>query len=231
MGSSALSIATADGGWNPNVPLLSVGDWIMVGHPTNGEVFRVKANNAPLIFLGSVADPTVDASLSAVGLKHATYEVQTLMLNDTHQPSGAILPSMGFRLQFRNAITYVTRAGGDYGCLNIGATADEVREELMNLLTIDEVVVTKSNTTLSGVVFTVTFTGDMLRGNVPDINIIDIGMNGCNNFNAIVAGTLRPPTWSSNLCQPVIPTLIQDAGGSCCERSHGSQSRGTQPNA
>jgi hypothetical protein len=180
MGANNIYITNGNGAAiNANVQLLQTGDWIMIGHPINGEMFRVLKNKSPEIVLGSVIDPTISASLSINSLKYATYVVQVF--------SFGINDHAGYRLQFRSANTFVTLQGGDYGCLSTSSTASDIQIELMNLNTIDEIVVTR-NQTVSTISFLITFTGDLLRGHVPEIVILDIGSNGCNS------GSLTSPS-------------------------------------
>ena len=79
--------------------------------------------------------------------------------------------------------------GGYYGCLNLDSTGDEVASELMNMLSIDSVSVTRVESA-SAVTYSVTFTGDLVRGNVDALSIDDIGVNGCTAVaNEVPTGT------------------------------------------
>jgi len=179
LGSDTITIANYDGTVNANVAQLSYGDWIMIGHPVLGEVFRVSNLNpaTKVIQLGTVSDPSVQASLSFTALQHSTHNVQKVTFTGTNLLSGDV----GFRLRFKNAITFVTQAGGDYGCMRLSSTPQAIQSELQRLLTIDEVVV--SNTTSStSITFTITFTGSLVRGTNEVIQVIDVGSNGCTSI-------------------------------------------------
>ena len=54
-----------------------------------------------------------------------------------------------------------------------------MRSELLKLLSIDDLLVTKAQANSTGATYLVTFTGSLVRGNVPAIDIIDMGANGC----------------------------------------------------
>ena len=66
---------------------LEEGDWIMVGHPRDGEIFRVhkSPNNETdgIVYLTTKDDSKVRTSLSFASLKHSTYEVQTVSFTST----------------------------------------------------------------------------------------------------------------------------------------------------
>jgi len=184
LGGNSVTILTGSGGFNPLSSELDVGDWVMVGHPLLGEQFRVQQNDGSgTLTLGTVADPAVDASLSISSLHFATYEVQTITLDGV---------SAGFRLQFRGANTFVSREGGDYGCLNSGLSADAVKTELQLLISIDQVEVSRSEVA-STVTYTVTFVGDLVRGDVDPIVVLDVGSNGCDagSTTSIDVDTIR----------------------------------------
>jgi hypothetical protein len=67
----------------------------------------------------------------------------------------------------------------------------------MNLLNIYEVFVSKTVASTT-VTFTVTFTGSMVRGNVPLLEILDLGANGCNvNLLNVVTNSIPPSTIST----------------------------------
>jgi len=178
LGSSVINVNYFDGTVNPNVAALSHGDWLMLGHPTRGEEFRVLSVTSSQIVLGTTSDPSVVASVSVQALQHSTYEVQTITLASTANLSPAIKET-GFRIRFNQHATFVTEIGGYFGCLTLGSTAADVRTELIHLLSIDDVAVTRSEG-INSVTFTVTFIGDLVRGNVRMLEILDIGNNGCN---------------------------------------------------
>ena len=175
MGSSLLTIQNRDTSTNANTGRLSVGDWVSVGHPTAGEVFRVKTAGITTVELSTVADVTVSASLTHAALQHATYEVQALVFTHASPPTAAA----GYRLRFRGYSTHLTRAGGDFGCLSTAASATEVRSELLRLLSVDDLLVSKSVSNSTATTYLVTFTGSLVRGDVPPLEVVDMGTNGC----------------------------------------------------
>lgn len=151
----------------------------MVGHPLSGEVFRVQKAGTSTVSLALASSAnwlTTPSSLTYTSLQHATYEVQALVFTYATTP---LTSPIGYRLRFRSYTTYSTLAGGDYGCLTTASTASDVRTELLKLLSIDEVLVSKSQANSTGVTYLVTFTGSLVRGDVPPIDIIDTGANGC----------------------------------------------------
>jgi len=52
VGSNALYVTTLDGNFIELLDNLEVGDWVAVGHPTEGEVFRVKSRESSMLALG-----------------------------------------------------------------------------------------------------------------------------------------------------------------------------------
>lgn len=162
LGQSVITVVHADGSLNPNVQQLSYGDWLMVGHPATGEVFRIQGVSSQHITLGSHSDASVTAALSIASLQHATYTVQSVTFSTAAPAFIAADLTTGFRISFRGATTYVTQAGGDYGCLPLSSSAWSVQAELMRLASIDEVVVSKSSTAHS-VTYSITFTGSLVR--------------------------------------------------------------------
>jgi len=169
---------------------LSVGDYISLGHPIDGEVFRVLSTSSNMIYLGTIENPTLPASLSYVAVQHSTYEVQSITLSTIgNVPLNSTHLTSGFRLRFMGATTFVTQMGGYYGCLNANATAEEVQRELLLLYSINGVKVSRTNTS-SSVTFSVTFTGSLVRGGVEQMVILDRGTNGCN------AWKMAPPATS-----------------------------------
>ena len=112
---------------NKVLAALNKGDWIAVGHPTDGEVFRVRETTSNTIKLGTVEDYTVPASVSINSAKHATYEVQLVEINGNYTSND------GYRLRFGpnhgvsgkgvSDTTFVTTAGSSgvqegYGCIS-----------------------------------------------------------------------------------------------------------------
>jgi hypothetical protein len=190
LGSSIIYIVNADRSTNINVGLLVEGDWVMIGHPTEGEMFRVYSNANSILTLAASVDLTTIASLTSKGLQHATYEVQEVSF--TASSLTTVTEEVGFRLRFRDASTFVTQAGGAFGCLNLLSTASEVRAELMSLYSVDDITVSRPANTSTAVSFRVTFVGEMLRGAVPLLEVVDLGSNGCNtNSGSAVASVSK----------------------------------------
>lgn len=207
-GSSVITIAYDDSSSNPITSSIAVGDWLMVGHPVTGEVFRVSANSNSMLTLATPFGASTLASLSLTALQHATYEVQTISFATSGPPlssSSAYLTS-GFRLRFNGAVTFSTTLGGDNGCLNVGASANDMRSELMKLLSIDSIEVSRANTS-TAVSFLVTFSGDRVRGSVPLIAIEDLGAHGCNanTMTALVVQTRKSvvPVYRTTMTAPL----------------------------
>lgn len=169
------------------------GDLVRVGHPDLGETFRVstdpeRAFTDRVVPLSSIEDVNVVASLSPKSLEHATYEVQSFHIRSTSYDvtltPGNELCS-GYRVRFKSETTQNTNAGGAGGCLQWDGSANDLKIELESLLGIDAVEVTREvlhpveGGVGSGVKYQVTFTGSNVRGNVPPLQILDIGSNGC----------------------------------------------------
>lgn len=185
LGSVTLTIQNADKSLNTNVGLLNAGDYLMIGHPIDGEVFRVFSNANSLVTLASVDDVTAYASLSIKALQHATYEVQLLTFTSvpflTTQKE-----QVGFRLRFRGATTFVTQSGGEKGCLSLMSTANEVRAELLNLFSVDDILVSQPSNSSTDSSYRVTFTGSLLRGAIGSLlEVVDLGTNGCNSRSGV----------------------------------------------
>jgi hypothetical protein len=185
MGAISLTIQNADRSLNTNVGELNTGDYLMIGHPIDGEVFRVFSNANSLVTLASVDDVTAYASLSIKSLQHATYEVQ--LLTFTSVPFLTVQKEqVGFRLRFRGATTFVTQVGGGNGCLNLMSSASEVRAELLNLFSVDDILVSQPSNSSTDSSFRVTFTGSLLRGAVGSLlEVVDFGNNGCNSRSGV----------------------------------------------
>lgn len=168
------------------------GDFIRVGHPVTGETFRVSTDmskifSATNVPLASVDDANVDASLTAIGLTGATFEIQEIRVFCA--PSGCNLTgsevsASGYRLAFGDVVTGKMAAGGD-GCLLWDGSAEAVKAELESLPDIDLVAVTRHVMSIAtgdmynGVRYLVTFTGSLVRGNVPTLEVTDLGVDGC----------------------------------------------------
>jgi hypothetical protein len=108
LGDTSITIANVDGSFNPRVSNVSTGDWIRIGHPTDGETFRVGSISSDnYLQLTSVSDVSVPASVTIASLEHATYEVQVIsftninLLNNTHL-------STGFRLNFKASVNAIS---------------------------------------------------------------------------------------------------------------------------
>ncbi len=192
-GSSFLNTIDSDGNDVDVTSRLERGDLVRVGHPLLGEVYSISTDvNRPftskLVPLASAKDPTKEASLSYSALKYSSYEVQELKLTasnaaNTLTPSDTILS--GFRLKVGSETSRLPGSGGADGCMRWDGTPKEVKEHLESLLNVDKVEVSKAIIAANegihgeGVQFSVTFTGDRVRGNMPSIQIVDIGSNGC----------------------------------------------------
>ena len=98
--------------------------------------------------------------------------------------SSTVLLNSGFRLRFNGAVTYSTQVGGAPGCITAAFSASDLRAELLTLPTIDDVMVSRVITTdMLSVIYSITFSGALVRGSVPLITSEDQGLNGCNtNF-------------------------------------------------
>ena len=169
------------------------GDLIRVGHPEKGETFLVSADPGRgftdrVIPLSSNDDANAPASLSSKSLEHATFEVQSFHIRsslDTVPLTPGNTLSSGYRIRFKSETTQSTNAGGAAGCLQWDGDANEVKIELETLIGIDAVGVTReilpylAGGVGAGVKYHVTFTGLNVRGNVPPLQILDVGSNGC----------------------------------------------------
>ena len=83
-------------------------------------------------------------------------------------------------------------AQAGYGCISFNATAEEIAEELKLLSAIDDVQVSKQLADdYSSFEFQITFTGDLVRGYVDKIKVIDQGDNGCNGSPPNTAATVE----------------------------------------
>ena len=199
LGDVFLNSVDVSGSSNDMRGKLRRGDLIRVGHPTFGETFRVSTDSTraftdKVIPLSSADDPNSPASLSSKSLQHTTYEVQSFFIrsNDDHV---TLTPSInfvsGFRIQFKTETTQTTMEGGSKGCLRWDSDALQLKDELETLEGIDSVEVTREDLPAiaggvgAGVKYHVTFTGDNVRGNVPPLQIIDIGTNGCLDSHSI----------------------------------------------
>lgn len=194
-GASELSTISFFGLHNDIRGKITRGDLIRVGHPEAGETFRISTEfervfDSQHVPLGAVEDSSLEGFLSASSLVHATYEVQKITLrafeSSIYLTPSSVLPS-GFRLRFGGETTYITSSGGSEGCLLWDAEDYDLKAELEHLYAIDSVDVTKELIAFeegvggAGVVFYVTFTGLNVRGDVPLIELIDVGSNGCLN--------------------------------------------------
>ncbi|KAL7541113.1 LOW QUALITY PROTEIN: hypothetical protein ACHAXR_012985 [Thalassiosira sp. AJA248-18] len=193
VGDIFLSTVDASGSPKDTRIRLRRGDLIRVGHPDFGETFRISTDSGRdftdrVIPLGSADDANTAASLSSKALEHSTYEVQSFYIRSntdsvTLTPSNVL--SSGFRVRFLSESTQSTTAGGANGCLRWDSTAKDVEMELESLRGIDSVIVTKEDLSPlpgglgAGVKYYVTFTGLNVRGNIPPLQIVDVGSNGC----------------------------------------------------
>lgn len=180
--------------------VLQRGDYIRIGHPTEGRTFRVSTDtsrdfNASHLPLGDVNDASVEVSVLVGDIVSATYEKQVLHFfgdpKDLNKTSGV----GGYRLLFGNERTETTNAGGvmrskrgpanDWGrgCLVWDGSAAALEEELETLVGIDDVAVTREMDASGGnVTYTITFHGALVRGDVPQLTITDVGTDGCEPF-------------------------------------------------
>jgi hypothetical protein len=66
-GSATVFISYSDGITpDPSASTLAIGDYVSIGHPTQGEIFRVLSNINSVISLGTVNNPIISTSLSLV---------------------------------------------------------------------------------------------------------------------------------------------------------------------
>ncbi|KAL3797523.1 hypothetical protein HJC23_009887 [Cyclotella cryptica] len=169
------------------------GDLVRVGHPESGETFRVSTDKARefndrIVPLSVVNDPMILASLSQTSLQHSTYEVQSFYIR-SNRDSVTLTPSntlnSGYRIRFKLETTRKSKDAGSSGCLKWDGSAHDLQSELESLAGIDAVQVTKHDLPAilggagAGVQYFITFTGDNVRGNVPPLQIVDVGTNGC----------------------------------------------------
>lgn len=169
------------------------GDLIRVGHPSLGETFRISTDATRdftdrVIPLSHEKDAQLPASLSSKALQHSTYEVQSFSIRSSTDstiltPSNTL--SSGYRLRFKFETTSTTTASGLGGCLKWDGDADDIKVELETMSGIDSVQVSKevlpglTNGVGAGVKYFITFTGLNVRGNVPPLQLVDVGTNGC----------------------------------------------------
>jgi len=193
LGDSVLNTISAVGLPNDVSHILTRGDLVRVGHPDEGETFRISTNptrdfDAENLPLGAVDDAGIDASISIESLKHSTYEVQSITVvakESSHSLTSSSDIISGFRLRFGTEITDTTTAGGAEGCLRWDGDASDMKAELETLAGVDSVRVSRrtihyeEGVTGAGFQYTVTFVGDNVRGNISPLQVIDVGGNGC----------------------------------------------------
>eukprot|EP00956_Cyclotella_meneghiniana_P022416 scaffold42451_cov66-Cyclotella_meneghiniana.AAC.3 len=169
------------------------GDLIRVGHPELGETFRVSTDELRtfddrVIPLGHVKDPATPASLSITSLQHSTYEVQSFVIRssaDSVALTSSNVLNSGYRIRFKSETSQTTTDAGSKGCLKWDGSAAALKSELESLAGIDSVKVSRQDLTANsggvgaGVKYFITFTGDNVRGNVPPLQVVDVGINGC----------------------------------------------------
>ncbi|KAL7514942.1 hypothetical protein ACHAXN_013076 [Cyclotella atomus] len=169
------------------------GDLVRVGHPDFGETFRVSTDETRtfddrVIPLGNIKDPETPSSLSLNSLQHSTYEVQSFYIRSnsdttTLTPSNTL--NSGYRIRFKAETSHQTSEAGSSGCLKWDGSANALKSELESLSGIDAVKVSRQDLAAvpggvgAGVKYFITFTGDNVRGNVPPVQIVDVGTNGC----------------------------------------------------
>jgi len=194
IGDTSVQTLWEDGSVNNLTSILRRGDYVRIGHPTEGERFRVHTTNTftdSLLPLGSVVDPSMAVSVTSVSLRHSTCEVQAISIYSPtgNLTAGALAPS-GYRLYFNGQTTATTTAGGGSGCLLWDGSAASVEAELESLANIDDVTVSRRvmNRHLGdigdGVQYLVTFVGDLVRGNVPRLSVVNLGSFGCSDAGA-----------------------------------------------
>ena len=199
VGDAFLNSVDASGSSDDMRGKLRRGDLIRVGHPNFGETFRVSTDSTraftdKVIPLSSADDSNSPASLSSQSLRHSTYEVQSFFIrsNDEHvtlTPSSSLVS--GFRIRFKSETSQTATDGGAKGCLRWDSDALQLKAEMETLKGIDSVEVTREHLPAitggegEGVKYYVTFTGDNVRGNVPPLEIVDIGTNGCLDSHSI----------------------------------------------
>ena len=82
-------------------------------------------------------------------------------------------------------LTQSTTAAGEPGCLLWDGSAAALEAELEQLYNVDDVEVARydmgptTGDDYWGVRYLVTFTGDYVRGNVPQLQVTDLGADGC----------------------------------------------------
>ena len=193
VGDIFLSTVDASGSAIDTRVRLRRGDLIRVGHPDSGETFRVSSDTGraftdKVIPLSSAEDANIPASLSSKSLQHATFEVQSFYIRSSSEAvslSPSSILSSGFRIRFKNEITQRSTVGGAEGCLKWDGDANDMKLELETLEGIDAVDVSREDLLSvpggagAGVKYHVTFTGSNVRGNIPPLQIVDVGLNGC----------------------------------------------------
>ncbi|CAM9165015.1 unnamed protein product, partial [Choristocarpus tenellus] len=182
--------------------ILARGDFFRLGHPKEGKIFSVceqdevngtSTFNSTSVPICSGDDPSKTVSVLEGDIVSATYEIQSFGVwvntSGTASTSNTTM-GIGFRLSFGDYTSASTRAGGEPGCLAFGASAAQIAQEIEAFSTVDEVTVSMSSNSSGSFanyqenVYSVTFVGTAVAGNVPQIEVIDIGVNGCEAGNA-----------------------------------------------
>ncbi|KAH8073996.1 hypothetical protein JL721_2552 [Aureococcus anophagefferens] len=98
----------------------------------------------------------------------------------------------GYRLVFGEELTTQTTAGGEAGCLLWDGAAADLEAELEAIY--------------YGVRYLVTFVGDLVRGNVPQLTVTDLGRDGCGDAEDAgrVAGS-NATAYSATLQASTVP--------------------------
>ena len=206
---------------------LERGDYIRLGHPTEGRTFRVstdagRAFNATHLPLADAADASVEVSVLVGDIVSATYEKQVLSFfgdeGDLNKTAGV----GGYRLLFANERTETTNAGGvmrskrgpanDWGrgCLVWDGSAEALEAELESMVSIDDVAVTREAG--GGYVnYTVTFHGALVRGDVPQLTITDFGTDGCEAFHnaSSYVNSAAPVSFADTTLEPSFTPLYK----------------------
>lgn len=127
LGATSLKTITYLGSLNDVRSLVMRGDLIRVGHPEQGETFRMSTDEGRVfdsqnVPLGTVEDPSSEGSLTTGSLVHGTYEVQVITIkafeNSMSLTPGSVLPS-GFRIRFGTETTHGATSGGADCCLQL----------------------------------------------------------------------------------------------------------------
>ena len=113
--------------------------------------------------------------------------------------------SSGYWICFKLETTQSTNADGADGCLQWDGDSNNVKIELETLIGIDAVGVTReilpplTDGVGVGVKYHITFTGLNVRGNIPPLQILDVGLNGCLDAHSL----------SGNFSKDIAPIAVE----------------------